>query len=136
MSTPAQPEWTLTARHTHGTDGQLLVGCHITINATNTAYQFTQPNVNNVLATSTGTTLPTAAFTFPAFDYNGLTGVSISMDTPVASGTNWGGTWSCTGSPPIGSTPPPQGPQSGDFTAQAGTKLDEDADEAASSANA
>jgi len=130
---PTQPEWTLTAKDTHGTDGQLLVGCHITINATNTAYQFTQPNVNNVLATSTGTTLPTAAFTFPAFNYNGLTGVSITMETPVPSGTNWKGTWSCTGSPPMG-TPPPQGPQSGDFTAQAGTKLGED--ESASSANA
>ena len=129
------PEWTLSARHTHGTDGQLLVGCHITLNAANTAYQFTQPNGTTVLASSPGTSLPTAGFTFtPAFDYNGLTGVSITMDTPPALTTdNWHGSWSCTGSPPM-HTPPPTGPQSGDFTAQAGTKVDED--ETASSANA
>lgn len=135
MPTPAQPEWTLTAKNTHGTDGQLLVGCHIVENSTSTGYNFTQPNTSSVLASSPGTTLPTAGFTFtPAFDYNGLTGVTITMQTPVASGTNWGGTWSCTGSPPIGGTPPPQGPQSGDFTAQAGTKLGED--EVADSAKA
>lgn len=133
MPTPTPPEWTLSAKHTHGTFGQLLVGCHIIENSTNTAYQFTEPNVNNVLATSTGTTLPTAAFTFPTFDYNGLTGVSISMDTPVAAGTNWHGTWSCTGSPSMHS-PRPTGPQSGDFTAQAGSGLGED--ETASSAKA
>ena len=133
--TPNQPEWTLSAKDTHGSFGQLLVGCHITENSTSTGYRFTQPNPSNVLANSPGTSLPTAAFTFtPAFDYNGLTGVTITMEPPVASDKNWKGTWSCTGSPPMKDVPLPQGPQSGDFTAQAGSGMDED--EAASSAKA
>ena len=135
---PTTPIWTLTAKHTHGTFGQLLVGCHIIENDTSTGYNFTQPNPSNpsnVLASSPGPSLPTGKFTFtPAFDYNGLTNVVIGMDIPVASGTNWKGTWTCTDSPPMKDVPPPQGAQSGDFTAQAGSGLGEG--EAASSAKA
>lgn len=136
MSTPPPvPEWTLTAKHTHGTFGNLLVGCHITINAANTAYQFTTPDMKKVLATSPGTELPTALFTFtPDFDHKGLTGCKITMNTPVAPGTKWTGLWSCTGSPPMGKEIPPTGAQSGDFTAQAGSGLGED--EVANSAKA
>jgi len=125
--TPTPPEWTLSAKHTHGTFGQLLVGCHIIKNATNTGYQFTETSTSNVLANSPGTKLPTAPFTFtPAFNYNGLTGVVITMGTPVAAGTNWNGSWSCIDSPPPHGHPLPTGPQGGDFTAQAGGGFAED----------
>jgi len=132
MSTPPPvPEWTLSAKHTHGTFGQLLVGCHIILNSTKTAYHFTKRDTGEVLAHSPGTTLPTAPFTFtPPFNYNGLTGVVIGMKLPVAAGTNWAGSWSCIDSPRPGNT----GPQTGDFTAQAGSGLGEE--EAASSAKA
>ena len=132
--TPTPPEWTLSAKHTHGTFGQLLVGCHIIKNATNTGYQFTETSTSNVLANSPGTKLPTAPFTFtPDFNHNGLIGVSITMNIPVGPHLNWTGIWSCTDSPSIGH-PLPQGPQSGDFTAQAGSGVGED--EVANSAKA
>jgi hypothetical protein len=136
MSTPPPvPEWTLSAKDTHGSFGQLLVGCHIIQNSTKTAYLFTKPDIGEVLASSPGTTLPTASFTFDrAFDHNGLKGVVIGMKTPVAAGTNWSGQWSCTDSPPPPEIPPPTGAQTGDFTAQAGSGLGEE--EAASSAKA
>jgi hypothetical protein len=133
MPTPAPPEWTLNAKHTHGQFGHLLVGCHIKKNADNTAYLFCRHD-GSQLASSPGASLPKTAFQFtPDFDYNGLTGVSITMNTPVAPGKNWTGIWSSKGSPPEG-IPMPTGPQSGDFTAQAGSGLGED--EAASSAKA
>jgi hypothetical protein len=131
MSTPPPvPEWTLTAKHTHGTFGQLLVGCHI--KKTLTHYLFTTRH-GHELVHSLETKLPTARFTFPDFDYNGLIGVSITMNIPVAAGTNWTGLWSCQDSPLV-DTPLPQGPQSGDFTAQAGSGLGEE--EVANSAKA
>ena len=134
MSTPPPvPQWTLSAKHTHGTFGQLLVGCHIIKNATH--YQFIEKDTGTVLAHSPETKLPTAPFTFtPPFNYNGLTGVVIGMKTPVAAGTNWSGQWSCTDSPPPTEVPPPTDAQSGEFTAQAGSGLGED--EIASSAKA
>ena len=121
MSTPPPvPEWTLTAKHTHGAFGQLLVGCHIKKTATH--YLFTRPN-GTELARSPE--LPTVPFTFkPDFNHNGLIGVSITMNIPVGPHLNWTGIWSCTDSPSIGH-PLPQGPQSGDFTAQAGSGLGE-----------
>jgi hypothetical protein len=129
MSTPPPvPEWTLTAKHTHGAFGQLLVGCHIKRTPTN--YLFTARD-GHELVHSQEIKHPTARFTFPDFDYNGLTDVSITMNIPVAAGTNWTGLWSCKDSP---GTQPPQGAQSGDFTAQAGSGLGED--EVANSAKA
>ena len=134
MSTlPPVAEWTLTAKHTHGTFGYLLVGCHIVRTATQ--YQFISSDRKTLLAWSPGTKRPTALFTFePEFNYNGLTGCKITMNIPVAPGTNWTGLWSCTGSPLVGKEVPPTGAQSGDFTAQAGSGLV--ADEAAISAKA
>ena len=122
---PSVPEWTLTAKHTHGDFGQLLVGCHIKRTATH--YVFTKPNgdITHPLAKSPGTRLPTATFTFKGdFDYNGLTGVSITMNVPVSAGTNWTGLWSCKDSPAKEHVAP-TGDQSGDFTAQAGSGLGE-----------
>ena len=136
MSTPqapAPPEWTLTGKHTHGSDGNLLVGCHIIRNATN--YQFTQPDKKTVLATSPGRSRPSGKFTFrPDFNYNGLIGVKIIMDTPVATGKEWKGAWSAKDSPAKHEPVPPTGPKEGDFTAQSGAGFD--VDEVASSANA
>lgn len=132
---PTTPIWTLTAKHTHGTFGQLLVGCHIVENDTSTGYNFTQRNTSDVLASSPGSKLPKAEFKFtPAFNFNGLTGVTITMAKPVAAGTNWKGTWSATNTPLAAGTPPPTGPGAGDFTAQAGSGLGED--EVANSAKA
>jgi hypothetical protein len=112
------PVWTINASN-GGSDGVKLVGCHIVQNATN--FTFTKPDWT-VLSTSTGTTLPTAAFTFPAFDHRDITGWSVTMSAPPASGQNWGtDSWSF----------PAQnqkrtGAQNGDFTAQSGSGTDED----------
>lgn len=114
------PQWTLSSNLiTGGSNGQLLVGCHVTENAAGTAYQFTQPAINQVLATSTGTSLPTGAFTFPSFNYNGVNGWVIGMTAPVAEGTNWSNcTWFTPQTPQQRIEDVPA--QSGEFTAQAG----------------
>ena len=120
------PFWTLNANNiSGGSDGQKLVGCHVVEWPTN--FTFTKPDWT-VLATSTGTTRPSTAFTFPTFDHRDITGWSIGMPAPPTDTTqNWGAdSWSF----------PPQtvkrtGGQSGTFTAQAdGTPVD--AEDAAS----
>src|SRR5690349_11360685 len=119
MSAPSSdPEWTLTANHTHGDFGQRLVGCRV--KETPTEYLFIGRD-GKTLARSPLSEFPAARVNFEPFNYHGLTEVSITMNVPVAAGTNWTGLWSCTGSPPIAT-----GPQSGDFTAQAGSGLGED----------
>jgi hypothetical protein len=119
---PGTPRWTLNAADiSGGSDGQLLVGCHIVQNATN--YTFTKPDWT-VLATSTGTTLPTAAFTFPTFNHRNINGWSVGMSTPPTDTTqNWGAdSWSFPAQPLVEIEDTTPG-QSGEFTAQAGSGL-------------
>ena len=122
------PVWTLNASNIGGgSDGQDLAGCHITTNAAGTAYEFTKPNISEVLATY-GPPLPTTSFTFPAFDYKDLKNWSISVTLPLTAGSNGSGSWSIPSQKRTGA-------QNGTFTAQAdGTPVD--AEDAASSAKA
>jgi hypothetical protein len=121
------PIWTLNASGITpaGSAGeQKLAGCHITQNSAGTAYEFTKPNINEVLATS-GPPLPTLPFTFPTFAYKDLDW-NITVST-LPSGANGSGTWNTPGSGVAGTAP-----ESGDYTAQSGSGVDADA--AASSA--
>lgn len=121
------PEWTLNASGITPADSagqKKLAGCHITQNSAGTAYEFTKPNITEVLATS-GPPLPTLPFTFPTFSYKDLDW-SITVST-LPSGANGTGTWSTPGSGPADT-----GPESGDYTAQSGSEVGTDA--AASSA--
>lgn len=119
---PSTPIWTLNASGITpaGSAGRTdLAGCHITENDTGTAYEFTEPNINNVLSTTTGSSLPTVPFDFPEFTYDGLQW-NIRVTT-LPAGANGSGTWSTPGDE-VKET----APQSGDFTAQAGAGLGED----------
>jgi len=130
---PTTPIWTLNASNITpvGSAGVMLAGCHITENSTGTAYEFTQPNINKVLSTTTGSSLPSVPFSFPQFTYKGLDwNITVAS---LAVGANVTGTWSTPGDE-LAAHPLPTTPQSGDFTAQAGEGLDEEA--AASSAKA
>jgi hypothetical protein len=114
--------WTLNASDINpaGSIGQKdLAGCHITENNAGTAYEFTEPNINKVLSTTTGSSLPSVPFSFPVFTYKGLQwNISVSTLPVGASGT---GTWSTPGS-----ERPTTGIQSGDFVAQSGSGLAKD----------
>ena len=123
MPTPSTPPiWTLNASGITpvGSDGVNLVGCHITTNAAGTAYEFTKPNINDVLSTTTGTSLPSVPFTFPVFTYKGFDWTVTVSSLPA--GSTGSGTWSTPGS--VKRT----GAQNGDFTAQSGSGIDEVAD--------
>ena len=108
------PIWTISNNDVSGgSNGSLLVGCHITKNAAGTAYEFTQPNINNVLSTD-GPPLPTVPFTFPSFTYQGFTWTitvnSLGLNADVD------GTWATAATPEIEDVPA----QQGDYTAQTG----------------
>ena len=133
MSTQTQPVWTLNASGIipPGPPGSQLAGCHITKNSAGTAYQFTAPNITNVLSTS-GPPLPTASFTFPQFTYAGFNWI-IEVNLPLTPGANGSGTWSIV-SPKLAFASGthghgrglPTAPQSGEYTAQAGSQTGED----------
>ena len=116
--------WTLHANGiSGGSNGQDLVGCHINQNAAGTAYQFTAPNITNVLSTTTGTTLPTAPFDFPEFTYDGDTwNIHVSTLTAGSGSNQAQGSWASDDSNDIKET----GPQSGEWTAQAGSTAGDD----------
>src|ERR1044071_6657910 len=103
--------WTISAV-SGGPNGALLVGCHIVMNSTGTAYQFTKPNPLNVLSTA-GPPLPSLPFKFPTFVYKGFEWEIEVIKLPV--GAKGSGHWVTLG---IGKLP--TGEQNGDFTAQAG----------------
>lgn len=117
---PTPPIWTLNASGITpaGPNGSDLAGCHINENAAGTAYQFTAPNPNTVLSTTTGTSLPSVPFTFPEFTYDGLNWI-ITVNS-LGVGVNGSGTWS---NPLDEVTDTPS--TSGDFTAQSGSGLGE-----------
>jgi|ERR1043165_7592312 hypothetical protein len=126
---PTNPIWTLNASGITpaGLNGSDLAGCHITTNSTNTAYEFTEPNITKVKSTTTGSSLPSLPFTFPTFTYDGLLWTITVTSMTTGTGGSAAGTWNN-----------PTGPvaeegdddftnaTSGDFTAQSGSKLDED----------
>ncbi|HJX91878.1 MAG TPA: hypothetical protein VJ372_15365 [Pyrinomonadaceae bacterium] len=121
---------------TGGSHKSDLHGCHITTNAAGTAYEFTDNNINTVLATTTGTTLPTVPFTFPSFGLDSLNWtIEVTTLTGGAGGNQAGGNWS-------NDAPSITADETGTWTAQAGSTVgdDTDADEAededASSASA
>jgi hypothetical protein len=113
--------WTIHANGlTGGSDKSDLVGCHINKNAAGTAYQFTQPNINTVLATTPGTSLPTPPFNFPQFPFNGYNwDISVTTLTGGAGSDRAAGTWK-------NDHPQITEEQGGDWTAQAGSTVGDD----------
>jgi len=113
--------WTIRASGvTGGSTKSDLVGCHITTNSAGTAYEFTDNNINTVLATTTGTSLPTPPFTFPSFGLDGYTWtIVVNTLTGGAGGNQAQGTWSNDASSIAGA-------EGGNYTAQAGSTVDED----------
>ena len=87
--------WTINAVDvTGGGTRDDLVGCHITTNDDDSAYEFTENNINEVLSTTPGATLPTAPFTFPAFDFDGYTWtITVNTLTGGAGGNQAEGDW-------------------------------------------
>lgn len=127
--------WTIHHHEVHGDkDKTDLVGCHIKLNPAGTAYQFTEPNINNVLSTtieSSPPTPPTPPFDFPHFHFgNPLSKWHIHVST-LTGGKHHDkaeGTWENTDPTIIND-------ETGTWTAQAGSGLaafgDEDAAAAA-----
>jgi hypothetical protein len=115
------PIWTLNASDitpANSYGNAKLAGCHITTNAAGTAYEFTEPNINNVKAT-VGPPLPTAPFTFPQFHFHDVDWtITVSSITTGANGTG-SGTWSTPGTQLDDTV----NPQNGDFTAQSGGQV-------------
>jgi len=113
--------WTINAGDvTGGSTKTDLVGCHITTNDDGTAYEFTDNNINTVLATTPGTSLPTTPFTFPAFGLAGYTWtIIVNTLTGGAGGNQAEGTWS-------NNAPGISAAEEGTYTAQAGGGAEED----------
>jgi hypothetical protein len=106
-----------------------LVGCFIDMNATNTAYQFNSPGPNSqVLATTTGTSLPSLPFTFPQFGPY-PPGPNGSLWTIRVNGLKFSGSWTNT-------DPTVVNDETGTWTAQAGATVDDVGDEQADAASA
>ena len=112
------PVWTITPEGIGGgSHGKLLVGCHIVLNAAQNAYEFTKPNINDVLTISSGTLLPV---TFPVFSYKGFDWV-VTLSTAQVGGTATG-TWSI----PVTEGSEAFTPDSGDYVAQTGLGAEEE----------
>ena len=128
-------KWTIKSKDVHGDSHKShLVDCQIQKNSAGTAYQFEAPD-GTVVSTTTGSTLPSAPFTFPMFNsalkgknthdwYIGITTVTGGDNKDEVEGT-----WS-------NHAPDPKDAQDGTFTAQAGSDADADYDEDAQSASA
>jgi hypothetical protein len=113
--------WTIRASGvTGGNTKSDLVGCHITTNDAGTCYEFTDNNINTILATTPGTSLPTPPFTFPSFGLDGYTWtIVVNTLTGGGGGNQAQGTWS-------NNAPSIAAGETGDYTAQAGSTVDED----------
>jgi hypothetical protein len=126
------PIWTIRASGVSGGNTKSdLVGCHITTNDAGTAYEFTNNNITDILATTPGTSLPTPPFTFPSFGLDGYTWtIAVNTLTGGAGGNQAEGTWS-NDAPSIAAA------EEGNYTAQAGSTVEDDIpEEDASSASA
>ena len=123
--------WTIHANGLSGGSSKSdLVGCHINENAAGTAYQFTAPNITTVLATTSGTTLPTVPFDFPSFSYQNYNwDISVTTLTGGAGNNQAEGSW---GNDAAGIA----ADQGGDWTAQAGATVGDDKDSDADVASA
>jgi hypothetical protein len=106
-----------------GKDGTDLVGCHIVKNALGTGYEFTKPSIDDILATTTGNSLPTAPFDFPQFTYKGY---NWNIHVGSLSGS-FSGTWQ-------NNDPQIADDETGTWTAQAGAGADDEEDASAASA--
>ena len=119
-------KWTIDNAKGGGNDSE-LIGCHLAISGTN--YQFQLPS-GSVVATTTGTTLPTLPFNFPMFN-SALAGttavnwyITVESTTDGVSGNKAKGTWSNTGFVTgITDTDPPT------WTTQAGVGIDPEGDQ-------
>ena len=113
--------WTINAGDvTGGSTKNDLVGCHITTNDDDTAYEFTDNNINEVLSTTPGTSLPTPPFTFPSFDLDGYTWtITVNTLTGGAGGNQAEGAWK-------NNAPSITEAEEGTWTAQAGGGAEED----------
>lgn len=121
---PGQNIWTI---HNNGgphSTGNDLNGCHIV--QTDDGYDLTQPNINNVMASSDSNP--------PSFDNVSYANLvwNIWVTSALTPGANDTGGWACELPQP---RPEGDPTEEGTFTAQAGQQMDEDAD-AASSAKA
>ena len=113
--------WTIHAGDvTGGGTKNDLVGCHITTNDDDTAYEFTDNNINEVLSTTPGTSLPTPPFTFPSFDLDGYTWtITVNTLTGGAGGNHAEGDWE-------NNATSISAAEEGTWTAQAGGGAEED----------
>ncbi len=118
--------WTIYAGDVSGGSfRENLIGCCVTENAAGTAYEFTEPNINNVLSTVTGSAFPTGAFNFPEFTYHGLTWqISVTSLSPNEVQGSW-----------LAGIDRSEGilPEPGNWTAQAGSGASDDEPKTASS---
>jgi len=113
--------WTINAGDvTGGGTKNDLVGCHITTNDDDSAFEFTDNNINEVLSTTPGDSLPTAPFTFPSFDLDGYTWtITVNTLTGGAGGNQAEGDWE-------NNAPSISAAEEGTWTAQAGGGAEED----------
>lgn len=101
---PINNIWTINSA-TGGHGKRHLVGCHI--QQTDTGFNFTKPNISEILASTTGSSLPT----FNDVSYKGYTWtITATSLTPNGPGS---GTWE--NDPHIADS------EDGDWTAQAGS---------------
>lgn len=119
-------KYKITQQHstlTGGSDKASLIGCQIRENDAGTQYELLF-----VVSRTTGTTLPTPPFTFPAFSFNNLSW-GFGVQTMPANNQPATGTWNNNDSV--------TGDQNGTWTAQA-DQVDDDlaADDDASAASA
>ena len=115
-------QWTI--HHYRGDpDGQDLIGCHIQVSDDGNHYEFTTPD-NQVLSTTTESTLPTPPFPFPEFQLPSEPTLNwnIEIDTTTAGKHHdkIEGSWS--------NGPRIEADESGTFTAQAGQGMDPEVD--------
>ncbi len=106
---------------TGGSTKSDLHGCHIKVNDTSTAYEFTKGGTVYATASNNGA-LPAVPFSFSNFGYADHNW-TINVDTLTGgnSGNQAGGTWSNDASSITGA-------EGGDWTAQAGSGVGDDTD--------
>jgi hypothetical protein len=119
----AKNVWTISANDLKGGNlGSQLLGCHVTENLEGNGYEFTQPDIKQVLGTTAGNALPAGSFAFSGFSYRGANWIIavFLLDRKQITGV-WGG------------SPQKEGTddESGTWTAQAGSGEDRGKSEAA-----
>ena len=118
-------QWTI-RKAEGGRDSTALVGCKIQESDDGLHYEFTMPN-NEVLSTTTGSTLPEPPFAFPEFAIPGGStewnwNISVETLTGGHHQNKAKGSWTNT-------DPSPAEEESGTWTAQAGSGMGEEGTE-------